>query len=259
MSDIIEEFLAEFLEDGRSMAQDSEEDGFVTLKDKEGNPYKANLNESEKQRYAETKKPLSKVKKEQKEEKTDKEFEDYIKQLKSVASHPTRGGLFGGRIKYYKNILKDIEDQGLKSMAEVKELLKSKYPGFMQVKQPEGVKPENQKEDIKKESKDKFVNYLTEKGLSVWEHPRTGEKRIYLNKVAQELLDIEVERYKTGSLKYFSMKGEEETNSYGNEVIDAIEKAYYDVDNKKIVLSSNNRASKAVGEMLKEEMDKISK
>ena len=59
MSDIIEEFLAEFL------AQD--EDGFVTLTDKNGNPYKANLNESEKQRFAETKKPLSQVKKEKKE------------------------------------------------------------------------------------------------------------------------------------------------------------------------------------------------
>lgn len=258
MSDIIEEFLAEFFANGVRMAQD--EDGFVTLTDKEGNPYKANLNESEKQRYAETKKPLSQVKKERKEQdNTDKEFEDYIKRLKSDIGQPSRGGLFGGRIKYYKNILKDIEEQGLKSMAEVNELLKSKYPGFVQVKQFEGVKPENQKEDAKKESKDKFANYLTEKGLSVWEHPRTGEKRIYLNKVAQELLDIEVERYKTGSLKYFSMKGEEESNSYGNEVIDAIQKAYYDVDNKKIVLSSNNRASKAVGEMLKEEMDKISK
>ena len=76
MSDIIEEFLAEFL------AQD--EDGFVTLTDKNGNPYKANLNESEKQRFAETKKPLSKVKKEQKEtseKKTEekKEEEDTFK------------------------------------------------------------------------------------------------------------------------------------------------------------------------------------
>ena len=63
MSDIIEEFLAEFL------AQDTKEDGFATLVDSEGHPYVANLNPKEKSRYEETKKPLSKVKKEKTEEK----------------------------------------------------------------------------------------------------------------------------------------------------------------------------------------------
>ena len=61
MSDIIEEFLTEFL------AQDSKKDGFATLVDGEGHPYVANLNPKEKSRYEETKKPLSQVKKEQKE------------------------------------------------------------------------------------------------------------------------------------------------------------------------------------------------
>ncbi len=55
MSDIIEEFLAEFL------AQDTMKDGFATLVDSEGHPYVANLNPKEKSRYEETKKPLSKV------------------------------------------------------------------------------------------------------------------------------------------------------------------------------------------------------
>lgn len=62
MSDIIEEFLAEFL------AQDTKEDGFATLVDGEGHPYVANLNPKEKSRYEETKKPLSQVKKEKGEE-----------------------------------------------------------------------------------------------------------------------------------------------------------------------------------------------
>lgn len=61
MSDIIEEFLAEFL------AQDTMKDGFATLVDSEGQPYVANLNPKEKERYSETKKPLSQVKKEKKE------------------------------------------------------------------------------------------------------------------------------------------------------------------------------------------------
>ena len=78
MSDIIEEFLAEFL------AQDSKKDGFATLVDGEGHPYVANLNPKEKSRYEETKKPLSQVKKEQKEtseKKTEekKEEEDTFK------------------------------------------------------------------------------------------------------------------------------------------------------------------------------------
>ena len=59
MSDIIEEFLAEFL------AQD--EDGFVTLTDKEGNNYVAQMGKAEKQRYTESGKKLSQVKKEKKE------------------------------------------------------------------------------------------------------------------------------------------------------------------------------------------------
>lgn len=61
MSDIIEEFLADFL------AQDTMKDGFATLVDSEGQPYVANLNPKEKERYSETKKPLSQVKKEKKE------------------------------------------------------------------------------------------------------------------------------------------------------------------------------------------------
>lgn len=66
MSDIIEEFLAEFL------AQDTMKDGFATLVDSEGHPYVANLNPKEKERYSETKKPLSQVKKEKKETEAEK-------------------------------------------------------------------------------------------------------------------------------------------------------------------------------------------
>lgn len=76
MSDIIEEFLAEFL------AQDTKEDGFATLVDGEGHPYVANLNPKEKERYSETKKPLSKVKKEKGEEKTS--LKDKIKKIVSI-------------------------------------------------------------------------------------------------------------------------------------------------------------------------------
>lgn len=50
-----------------TVAQDTMKDGFATLVDSEGQPYVANLNPKEKERYEETKKPLSQVKKEKKE------------------------------------------------------------------------------------------------------------------------------------------------------------------------------------------------
>ena len=70
MSDIIEEFLAEFL------AQDTMKDGFATLVDGEGHPYVANLNPKEKERFAETKKPLSQVKKDEKKPESEKKTEE---------------------------------------------------------------------------------------------------------------------------------------------------------------------------------------
>lgn len=64
-----QKFLTEFLEAGRAtVAQDTMKDGFATLVDGEGQPYVANLNPKEKERYEETKKPLSKIKKEKGEE-----------------------------------------------------------------------------------------------------------------------------------------------------------------------------------------------
>ena len=57
-----------FGEKNRGMAEDTKEDGFATLTDKNGNTYVAQMNESEKTRYSETKKPLSQVKKEKGEE-----------------------------------------------------------------------------------------------------------------------------------------------------------------------------------------------
>ena len=55
-----------------TITQDTMKDGFATLVDSEGQPYVANLNPKEKERYSETGKKLSQVKK---EEKTKKEQE----------------------------------------------------------------------------------------------------------------------------------------------------------------------------------------
>lgn len=64
-----------------SMAEDTKEDGFATLVDSEGQPYVANLNPKEKERYKETGKKLSQVKKEEKakKEQEQKEAEEKAK------------------------------------------------------------------------------------------------------------------------------------------------------------------------------------
>lgn len=54
---------------GNSLAEDTMEDGFVTLTDKNGNQYVAQCGTEEKERYKKTGKPLSKVNKEKKENK----------------------------------------------------------------------------------------------------------------------------------------------------------------------------------------------
>lgn len=67
-----------FGEKNRGMAEDTKEDGFATLTDKNGNTYVAQMNESEKERYKETGKKLSQVKKEEKakKEQEQKEIEE---------------------------------------------------------------------------------------------------------------------------------------------------------------------------------------
>ena len=84
-----------------TVAQDTMKDGFATLVDSEGQPYVANLNPKEKERYEETKKPLSQVKKEEKakkeqeqkeaEEKARKEAEEKLSfrdKLKKIVNLP---------------------------------------------------------------------------------------------------------------------------------------------------------------------------
>ena len=58
-----------------TVAQDTMKDGFATLVDSEGQPYVANLNPKEKERYSETGKKLSQVKKEEKAKKEQEQKE----------------------------------------------------------------------------------------------------------------------------------------------------------------------------------------
>ena len=116
MSDIIEEFLAEFL------AQDTKEDGFATLVDSEGHPYVANLNPKEKERYSETKKPLSKVKKEKGEEKKGAEVVELHPEIKKTDK---KTALFSTLYGKGNDIILDIakRENPTLSEAEVNEII----------------------------------------------------------------------------------------------------------------------------------------
>lgn len=104
-----EEFLRQFMQPDNNIALDSKEDGFVTLKDKDGNLYKANLNESEKNRFAETKKPLSQVKKEKKESEG-KKPEEKQSNRDDVIKYFTQKGLKPWRDErvYLKDLAKEL-------------------------------------------------------------------------------------------------------------------------------------------------------
>ncbi|WP_405328014.1 hypothetical protein [Ruminobacter sp.] len=105
-----QQFLKEFLAAGMSMAQDTKEDGFATLTDKNGNTYVAQMNESEKTRYKETGKPLSKVKKEESEKKPEAKKEDTEKETKrDVVDHLVKlgGKLWNDKRIYIKDIARD--------------------------------------------------------------------------------------------------------------------------------------------------------
>ena len=68
-----EDLVNDLIHRGKSLACD--EDGFVTLTDKEGNSYVAQTNKEERERYESTGKKLSQVKKEEKTEKAGKSKE----------------------------------------------------------------------------------------------------------------------------------------------------------------------------------------
>lgn len=69
--------------------------------------------------------------------------------------------------------------------------------------------------------------YLIAHECATWTHPGTGETRIYLNRFAKDLLEIEATYYKTGNLCSFSWHGEKDSNSYGKKVLSALDKAYF--------------------------------
>lgn len=77
---------------------------------------------------------------------------------------------------------------------------------------------------------DAIVAMLLASGCSCWTHPRTHEKRIYLNKFARTLLQIEVDYYKTGNLQCFKWYDGVTSNTTGRKILFCIEKGIITIE-----------------------------
>ncbi len=98
----------------------------------------------------------------------------------------------------------------------------------------------------------RIASWLVSKGCGVWKHPKTGESRIYLNSFGRDLLEIECEYHKTGSLASFSMFGSVRSNSYGCKILRALYKCYYSPESGCFVCNGRKDDAEETGEMLLE-------
>lgn len=81
----------------------------------------------------------------------------------------------------------------------------------------------------------KAAFFLISLGAKVWRHPGNGEIRIYLNRAADDLLDIEKDFYKTGNLREFSWRGHQTSNCQGKRIMAALDGAYYEVKTGRLI------------------------
>lgn len=86
----------------------------------------------------------------------------------------------------------------------------------------------------------KTAFFLLGLGAKAWRHPETGEIRIYLNRISDDLLDIEKDYYRTGNLSSFSWRGHQTSNCQGKRIMTALDGAYFDVRTGRVV--TNRRA-----------------
>lgn len=87
------------------------------------------------------------------------------------------------------------------------------------------------------------VRRLLARGAKLWSHPLTGATRVYLNGLARDLLDIEVDYYKTGNLKFFSMGGYKYSNCSGKRILCSLAKTWYDPEAGRIICDDKDLAA----------------
>ena len=125
-----EDLVNDLIHRGKSLACD--EDGFVTLTDKEGNSYVAQTNKEERDRYESTGKKLSQVKKEEKAGKSQSKNETKETEKKSaevVELHPEKSKKY--KVAPYGRVQEMSEEEVNKTIKDIKDTI-SKHEGYIQ-------------------------------------------------------------------------------------------------------------------------------
>ena len=127
-----EDLVNDLIHQGKSLACD--EDGFVTLTDKDGNSYVAQTNKEERDRYEKTGKKLSQVKKEEKEKagksEEKKETKETAKKSAEVVElHPEKSKKY--KVAPYGRVQEMSEEEVNKTIKDIKDTI-SKHEGYIQ-------------------------------------------------------------------------------------------------------------------------------
>ena len=125
-----EDLVNDLIHRGKSLACD--EDGFVTLTDKEGNSYVAQTNKEERDRYESTGKKLSQVKKEEKAGKSQSKNETKETEKKSaevVELHPEKSKKY--KVAPYGRVQEMSAEEVNKTIKDIKDTI-SKHEGYIQ-------------------------------------------------------------------------------------------------------------------------------
>lgn len=84
-----------------------------------------------------------------------------------------------------------------------------------------------------------------------WTKPGTTEERLYLNeKKSAAFIGLEVRRYKSGSIKYAELDGEEISHSEAYRIFRSMEKVYFDVTTGKWIHPYGDKALNLILEKL---------
>lgn len=126
-----EDLVNDLIHQGKSLACD--EDGFVTLTDKEGNSYVAQTNKEERERFESTGKKLSQVKKEEKEKagksEEKKETKETAKKSAEVVElHPEKAKKY--KVAPYGRVQEMSKEEVNKTISDIKSTIE-KHEGFI--------------------------------------------------------------------------------------------------------------------------------
>ena len=100
-----------------------------------------------------------------------------------------------------------------------------------------------------------FINKLEEIGGNRWQ--RFGKDRVYLSSAIPKLINLEIERYKTGNISSAKIDNVEISNSEGGRILEYIDKIYYDVEIDKLVIQNKKSSMEWLEDLIKDKLGEI--